>query len=316
MDRVSRRLALIAAAAALALPRRANAQSLTPLEVAGVPEDSITPALYAQKAGLFRRYGVDVHITPQRSGPAIASGVAGGAYQIGKASVTPIIIAHSKNIPFVIASAGGLYDAQAPISALLVKADSPYKTAADFNGKTLAVFGLTDIFTVSNKLWIDQNGGDSSTVKLVEIPVSAIGEAIELGRVDGGQINEPELAAALATKKLRVLGHPFNAVAPRFMYTAWFAMADFASQHRAAVNGFARAMREAAAYANAHHAQTVDLLSDFTKIDPAVIKTMTRVVQGTSLDPQLLQPVIEATARYKGIPASFDAHELFDSGIS
>jgi NitT/TauT family transport system substrate-binding protein len=314
---VSRRDALLAvAAAAFALPRAASAQSLTTIELAGVPEDSITPALYAQKAGLFRRYGVDVHIQPQRSGPAIASGVAGGAYQIGKASVTPIIIAHSRNVPFLICAAGGLYDAKAPIAAMLVKADSPYKTAADLNGKTIAVFGLNDIFTVSDKLWIDQNGGDSTTVKLVEIPVSAIAEAILLGRIDAGAINEPELAAALATKKLRVLGYPFNSVAPRFMYTAWFTTAEFAAQHRAAVNGFARAMREAAAYANGHHSQTVDLLSDFTKIDAGVIRTMTRVVQGTSLDPQLVQPVIDATARYKGIPASFDAHELFDSGLS
>ena len=52
------------------------------------------------------------------------------------------------------------------------------------------------------------------------------------------------------------------------------------------------------------------MLSAFTRIDAAVIRSMTRVVQGTSLDVALLQPVIDASARYKAIPAPFDAKEL------
>jgi NitT/TauT family transport system substrate-binding protein len=144
MTTPSRRVALIAAGAVLARPRAARAQGLLTIDIAGVPEDSITPALYADHAGLFRKYGVDVRIQSQRSGPAIASGVAGGAYQIGKASTEPIIIAHTKNIPFVVVAAGGVYDTRAPIAQMLVRADSPIKTAADLNGKTIAVFGLTD----------------------------------------------------------------------------------------------------------------------------------------------------------------------------
>jgi len=311
VKRPSRRDALVAVAGvALAVPRGAGAQGLFTIDIAGVPEDSITPALYADHNGLFRRNGLDVRIQPQRSGPAIASGVAGGAYGIGKASVEPIIIAHTKNIPFVMVAAGGVYDARAPIAEMLVKADSPIKTAADLNGKTIAVFGLTDIFTLADRVWIDRNGGDSTTVKLVELPVSEIATAIETGRIDAGAINEPELAAALVSKKLRVLGRPFDAVAQRFMYTAWFTTTDYVNAHRAAVEGFARAMREAAAYTNKNPAQTVDILAAFTKIDAGVIRTMTRVVQGTSLDVGLLQPVIDASARYKAIPAPFDAKEL------
>ena len=49
---ISRRHALAGAAAALAFPSVARAQALTQLKLAGVPEDSITPALYADQAGL------------------------------------------------------------------------------------------------------------------------------------------------------------------------------------------------------------------------------------------------------------------------
>jgi hypothetical protein len=37
---------------------------------------------------------------------------------------------------------------------------------------------------------------------------------------------------------------------------------------------------------------------------------MTRVDCGTVLDPKLIQPVIDACAKYKFIAASFDAREL------
>jgi NitT/TauT family transport system substrate-binding protein len=313
-DRPSRRAALAVLGAALAAPLIAGAQTLTTVSMAGVPEDSITPVLYAQQSGIFRRYGLDVHVEVQRSGPAVAAGVAGGAYQIGKASVTPLIIAHSQGLPFVILAPAGIYNASAPIDGMMVKADSSLKNPADLNGKTLAVLGLNDVFTVSTKLWMDKNGGDSSSIKFVEIPISAMADAIALGRIDAGTINEPDLEAALSGGKVRLFAHPLAAIAPRYFYTAWFTNASWANDHRPAVDGFVRAIREAAVYANSHHAQTVDLISDFTKVDPAIVRKMTRVEAGLGADPQMIAPVIEAMAKYKVIKASFEARELIDPG--
>jgi hypothetical protein len=69
-------------------------------------------------------------------------------------------------------------------------------------------------------------------------------------------------------------------------------------------------MRESATYVNGHRQQTVELISKFTGIDPGVIATMPRAVMGTSLDPKLVQPIIDRCARYKVIPASFPAAEF------
>ena len=70
-------------------------------------------------------------------------------------------------------------------------------------------------------------------------------------------------------------------------------------------------MREAATYVNGHHAETVDLISKFTSVDPATIAKMTRVDQGIVNDPALVQPVIDEMAKAKAIPAAFDAKDLF-----
>lgn len=307
---LTRRSALAAVAGALLVPRAAFAQSRTKIVSAGLPEDSATPVLYAIQDGSFAKAGLDVTMEPQHSGSAVAAGIAGGSYQIAKVSLNPLIDAHGRNIPFTIIAPGGLSTSSNPIAGFMVRADSPIKTAADLNGKTIAVGSLNDIFTLAMKAWVDKNGGSSTSLKLVEIPISAIAEAIDKGRVDAGSANEPILGAALATGKVRVLAHTFDAISPRFMFTAWVAMKPWADANRAACESFRRVVIESAKYSNAHPAATVAAIAKFTGIAPGEISHMLRTQAATSLDLALIQPVIDTVVQYKGIPARFDAKDL------
>ena len=308
---LSRRTALAAVAGSLFVPHVAFAQTkTTSIASAGLPEDSATPVLYAISSGAFKRENLDVKLEAQRSGPAVASGIAGGAYQIGKVSLNPLIDAHAKGIPLVIVAPGGLSTTANPIAGLMVAKDSPIKTAKDLNGKTIAVGALNDIFTLAMRAWMEKNGGDPTTLKLVEIPISAIAEAIDKERVVAGSANEPILGAALATGKVRILARTFDSLAPRFMFTAWVATRSWADQNRAAVESFGKVVRQAAVYANGHHADTVDDIAKFTGLDPAVVRKMARTEAATGLEPGLIQPVIDAAAHFKDIPSRFDAKEL------
>jgi NitT/TauT family transport system substrate-binding protein len=312
---MKRRSALAAGGALLAMPVFAYGQSLASITVAGVPEESATPALWARQAGLFRRAGLDVSIEPLNSGSAIAAGVAGGSYAIGKSSLVSLIIAHAKSIPFVLVAGGGLYDSRNPNFGLVVKADSPIKTAAELNGKSVAVSALNDLYTIGTKAWMDKNGGDSSTIKLLELPISAVGDAIAAGRVDAGGLIDPELQTAIDAGKVKWLARDFDAIAPRFMYTGWFTTTDYLAKNRSTVEGFVRAMGEASAFVNAHPADTVDVLAKFSAMDPARIAKMHRISYATALDPRLVQPMIDACAKYKVIPAAFDAKDMIATGL-
>jgi NitT/TauT family transport system substrate-binding protein len=307
---ISRRHALALGAAAFLAPQTAGAQSLITVKAAGVPEDSITPALWAQQSGIFRKYGLDVLVDAQRSGSAVAAGVAGGAYQFGKSSLMALIAAHSHNIPIMIIAPAGMYDISKPITGLLVKADSTVKSGADLNGKTIAVSSLGDLYTVGTYAWLEKTGGDWTSVKLVELPISAIFDAVIGGRVDAGGTIVPDLQAALATGRVRSIADTNGAIAPHFMYTAWFATADYVKNNRPIVEKFRAALRESVTYTNAHKAQTVDVFAKFSGMDPAVVAKMNRTDDGLSLDPRLIQPLINATAKYKVIPAAFDARDF------
>lgn len=312
---LTRRTALALTAAALARPALAGAQALTPLHIAGVPEDSITPAVWALQKLIFRRHGLDVRIDAQHSGSAVAAGVAGGAYQIGKSSMISMLVAHAHNVPVVVVAPGGLYEASDANEALIVKVDSPIRTGADLNGKIIAVSALNDLYTIGARCWIDAHGGDSSTVKFVELPIAATQAAVEAGRIDVGATIDPDLQEAVNGGKVRILCDPNSAIAPRFMYTGWMATVDYAREDRATVDKFRAAMQESARYVNDHLAETAGVMATFTGIPPAVFAKMPRVKSALTVDTKLIQPLIDACAKYKVIPASFDARELIDSAL-
>jgi len=317
MDSALTRQSFLASSAAFAATAGvAGAQTaLTPLHLAGSVNDDVTPMLYAIQSGLMKRAGIDITLDKGTSGSAVSAGVVGGSYQIGKSSVAGLITAHAKGVPFVFVAAAGLYESSAPVTALMVRADAPIKTGADLNGKTVAVSAIGDLYTLTVKGWVDQHGGDSTTLKLTEIPLSAVPAALASGRIDAGCLEEPEVSEALAGGKSRVLGRLFDSIAPRFMYTGWFSTLDWATKNRALLDTFRATLKTATNYTNAHKADTVTLSSNFTLIDPAIVAKGTRVTALATLDPKLIQPVIDASAKYKYIPASFDARDMIDPAL-
>jgi NitT/TauT family transport system substrate-binding protein len=313
----SRRSFVSLATAFAVAPRVAQAQSSAPtLRLASAPDDDVTPFLYAQSAGLFRREGLDVHIQASNSGAAVAAAVAGGSIDIGKSSMIALISAHARGLPFVVVAPAGLYSADEPRVAMLVAKDATLRAARDLAGKTVAVPALGDLYAIANAAFVEQDGGDPKTVRYLEMPSAASPQAIIDHRVDAATLTVPILLSALDTGKVRILGHPFSAIAKRFIQAGWFTTPSFLAQNREIVTRFARVMRAASSYANGHHAETAPLLAAFTRQDPALVARMPRTIAPTALDPALVQPLIDAAARYGAIPSTFDARTLIDAGVA
>lgn len=157
---------------------------------------------------------------------------------------------------------------------------------------------------------MDQHGGDSGSVKFLELPNSAVPQAIDDGRIDAASIANPILSEALDSGKVEVLGRTYDAIGPTFIQACYFVTTDFAAKNGDAVKRFSKAIAESGTYCNAHHEATVQLLSDFTKVSPQTIAHMTRTTIGTTLDPRLIQPVIDLAAKYKAIASAFDARDM------
>jgi NitT/TauT family transport system substrate-binding protein len=306
---VARSAFLASAAAAALLPPAAGAQTLTTLRATSAIDDAATPFLWAIDSGLFRKNGFDASLERATSGAAAASAVIGGSFEIGKSSVVSLLTAHAHGLPLLIIAPAGDYDSSNVTTAIAVKPDSTIRTGADLNGKTVAVSAINDSFSISMRTWVDAHGGDSSTLKLIELPMSSVTLALSTGRIDAAVLIQPFLAPALAAGNVRSIGDPVSALGAHHTDSAWFTTIEYTQKNPDVIARFMRTIRDAAVYVNGHHAETAYLLTKFALVQANDVGKM-RMIQGVRLDPQNLQILIDACARYKLIPDRFDARDL------
>jgi len=308
---MKRRTVLAGTASALLCARRALAQSPSPatLRVASTANDDTTPLVYAQTAGLFKNLGIDVTFQKANSGSAVSAAIAGGAVDIGKTSIIPVINGHARGIPFTIVAPCSLYHNHDMDSGLVVANDGP-RSARDLNGKIISVAGLQDTTWLSARTWIDKNGGDSSTVRFIEVPGSSVLSALEEGRIAAGTMSEPYITQNVKSGKARLLALTLESVAHRWLLAVYVSTVDFVTKNRDLVTRFQRAMAQSAVYCNAHHADTIPMMAQFTGLDPTLLAQVTRAFDPPELDPRDIQPVIDAALHYKLLDQRFDARDL------
>jgi len=261
--------------------------------------------------GFFKRAGLgNVTLQTIPTGAAMTAAVAGGAIDIAISNIVSVAQAYQRNVPFTLVAPAGLYSSSAPTSILMVAKDSPLRVATDLEGKTLGASGLRGIAQFAPMAWIDQHGGSSAAVKFVEMSSPEIIDAVSAGRVDGGLIIEPFIAEA--RKTMRTFANVFDAIAPAFLISAHFANRDWAKAHTDIVRRYQNAIVETAAWANKNRAQSASILIKAANLQEDVVRAMTRIEYATKISPELVQPVIDTTAKYTGAP-SFKASEIIFS---
>lgn len=288
------------------------AQTPTAVRVGALPIDVSGEPLYASDLGYFKEAGLDVQVTVLGNGAAVAAALLGGAVDIGVSNIIAAALGHEKGLPLEMIAPGALYSSKAPTTVCAVAKNSPLKTAKDLAGKTVGLPDLSGLPRIAYDAWLEKNGGDLSSVKLVEVPFSAIVPALTSDRIDAAILVDPNLQQAVDAGEVRVLSNCLESIAPQFSLSEFYSTASFAQTHPDIVQKFAAAMAKTARWANAHHAQSARILERWTKAH--VTPDTARSVYAERLDPRMIQPVIDSAARYKILKASFPASELFWNG--
>ncbi len=307
---MNRRTALGLAAAFAAAPGIARAQATTTIKLGVIPIEPSAEAFYGVDMGFFKKQGLDIDLQMMNNGASIAAAVAGGALDVGFCDCVTIASAHARGVPFLYISPGILNTDTAPTFGIIVSGTGPIRTAKDMNGKTFAVNAINNISHIPVLAWIDNNGGDSKTMKWIELPLPAIPDAIEAARIDGGVEGEPFIQAGIA-KGERAIFMDKGAIAPRFMLSGWFSTKDWLAKNPATAKKFIAAIRETAEWANANQAASAPILSKYSKTPLAVIEKMHRGLYAEQLRASDLQPIIDSAVKYGVIPNRYPATELF-----
>jgi NitT/TauT family transport system substrate-binding protein len=299
---------LTAAFACAALAGGLGAQDLPTVRVITPPIDAGAQAFFAREMGFYKKAGLNVEVATANSGAAVAAAVAGGAADLGQSNVVTNASAHERGLPFVFIAAASLFDSRQHQNAVVVTPNSPIRTVQDLRGKTIAVSGLKNITEIGVDAWLDANGIAPSSIKAVEMPFATMAEAVASGRIDAADMTFPELSDALAKKQVRVVAYPLEALGKEWLLSGWFTTAAWAKAHPELVRAYVRAMTETADWANRNHDLSAKILERVTGIP--VNPTSPRVPYARVLDPQAMQPVIDASAKYGALKATFPAADL------
>lgn len=297
----TRRQALTALAGAAAAPAFAGAAEaqVQALRLALIPIEPTCQAYYAQENGFFEKAGLDVEITVSSSTPAIMSALLTGTYDVAYSTVSTLATAHAKGLPVVIIAPSGMINENSkPIAGIVVGENSGITSAKDFNGKTFGTAALNTLAEYVPRAWVDKHGGDSTTMKFVEIPFPAIPDALAAGRVDAGYLVDPFLSIALKRNVARWLTTGDDAIAPVYLASCWCSTLSWAKAHPDVVARFATAMTDAGRWANANPTKVVPIIANHLKSDPAAVAATPRTIFADRLAASQIQPWIDVTAKY------------------
>jgi NitT/TauT family transport system substrate-binding protein len=287
---------LTGTAAALATTTTARAADPTVVTV-GIPPGYMGAIIdYAQDRGFFKAAGLDVRSTVMNSGAVIASAVTGGSLEFGAVNVGSLVSARLRGVPLRIVAPSAFVPAGPYGDTAMVRKDSPIRTAADFNGKTTAIVALKTVQHAAFLGWLDKRGGDAKSVRMFEMPLPEMGAALESGRVDAAVTVEPFTTKALVNN--RTFGSVYESMQLPFMVFAICSTDQWLAANTATATKFASAIRQAAVWANGHEKECRALLAATMKLDPQVANTMLMPLSGTSLEPAMIQPVIDVMVKY------------------
>ena len=195
-------------------------------------------------------------------------------------------------------------------SLLLVRKDSPISSGRDMNGKTLAVTNLNGLAWMANLNWIDQTGGDSRSVHVLELPNSAMQQALLAGRIDAATFVSPFMERALAAGQIRVLAKSYDSIAKHFEAAAYVSTAEYVTANPDAMKRFSQAMHDSIVYTNAHLGETVSLVASYSGVDAALIAQSVRPTDPEYVDARNIQPLVDLAFKLKVIDRTFNAQEL------
>jgi NitT/TauT family transport system substrate-binding protein len=249
----------------------------------------------------------------QNAAPSITVGGtandSGGQVFYAQLTIPGIALARQNGVPIVIIAPTSIYSSAAPTSGIIVLKNSPVRNASDLDGKVVATRDISNMSYYGAKAWIDKNGGDSKSIKWIEISDTQTVPAMLAGRVDAASVSEPALDDAIHGPDARMLAPVYDAIGDKFLIAAYFTTEEYARAHPDAVRTFAKVIVAAGLWANRNRALSAKILEKYAGV--AVAPGTTRVTYAELMRVADVQPVLDMLQQYGVLKSPIHAGDLF-----
>ena len=262
--------------------------------------------------GFFKKHGVDVEEVDFDGSAKLQQGLGADAIDLGLGSGPELAFVAKGNTDIAVAVFAGPPDSQ----VLVVRKESPIKSAADLKGKTVGVStvgSLTDWLT--RELSRQQGWGPDGVVTVALGSESARIASLRTGGTDG-MVTDVATALRLEEEGAgRTVVH-FGTVAPDFIIHAIFATNKLIAARPEDVRRFLAGWFETIRWMNAHKDETVAIVAPVMRKSPAIVAiNYDQVMPNFSLtgkfEPKALAVLSRSFVQMNLLPAEPDMAKLY-----
>ncbi|GAA3749342.1 ABC transporter substrate-binding protein [Leifsonia bigeumensis] len=242
-----------------------SADQPTKITVGVIPIVDTAPIWLGVEKGFFSDEGLDVTVQPTTGGAASVPGVVAGSYDFAFGNYVSGMVANDQGLALKYVANGNSTAGNPDFGAVIVNADSPIQTPADLSGKTVSVNNLSNIGDTTIRTVVDDDGGDSSTIKFVEVAFPDAEAAVTNNQVDAAWILAPFLDSAVANGA-RVITYNFSDFDPGLDIAGYFTTLENYQNKPELVKAFQTAMNKSLEYADSHPDEVKQIVTTYTKM--------------------------------------------------
>lgn len=268
----------------------ANGLEKTRLNVAGLAVVDDAPLYIARDKGLFKKQGLDVHVTTLTQSTQAIPGLLRGDIDIDAGgNYVSFLQAEAKGAIDLRILADGFQCAK-DVVPVLVRSGSPIKKPGDLAGKRIAVNIANNVQTMLLNAVLRSENVDVSKVKYVQVPFPDMSTALQKGQVDAVSTVEPFATDQKSRLHARKVVDSCTGPTANFPLSGVFATDDFVKDNPKTVAAFQRAYQQAQAMAS-DRSLVEAALPRYTKIDRKAAGAITIGKFPTTLDASTMQRV-------------------------
>jgi len=168
---------------------------------------AFSTSFVAANEGIFKKHGLDVEMKLVPNSSTTPAALVADSLQVATPTAPITLQAVEQGLDLMVLAGGSYYAKGIEDVAIMVKPDSPIKTAKDFEGKRVATAGLNAFLHVLFRKWLMENGVDYKKVTFTETPFAQQLDVLRSGQVDGILAVQPFLARGLETNMGRVIAY-------------------------------------------------------------------------------------------------------------
>lgn len=206
-------------------------------------------AFVAANEGIFKKHGLEVEMKLVPNSATTPAALMAGSLHIATPTAPNTMQAIDQGLDLVVLAGGGYYTKGMEDVAIVVRPDSPIKTAKDFEGKRVSTPGLNAFLHVLFRKWMSENGGDYRKVTFTENAFAQSIDVLKSGQVDGVLAVQPFLSRALETNSARVVAYYIASLEGEVQSGWHVAHRKWADANPKQVAAFRAAIEEASALA-------------------------------------------------------------------